>query len=210
MKHIRSLLLVGLFLMGVVYLGAELAFSLSIDRSGFGPLENTMRFGHMIFTAPLLLLPIVQFSRRIRVARPGLHRRLGQLYLFSAVMAAFGALYLGFTFEDPGRRPPLVLFAVLWLFFSAAAWVAAVRRDFRTHAHFVTRSYGVALAFVFVRVLGQFESELFGFMPDPALRGVTREWVAFVVPLLLIETAIVWVPAMRRRSRPAPTRPDPA
>lgn len=203
MKHLKTVSLVALFLLGALYLGAELVYSASRDRSGFGVLENTVRFTHLLFTLPLLLLPILQFSRRIRVARPALHRRLGQLYLASAILAALGAFYLGLTFPEPGRRPPLTLFAGLWIFFSVAAWVAAVRRDFKGHARFVVRSYGVALAFVLVRVLGQLDPLLFGFLPSEEIRGVTREWVAFVVPLLLIEGSLSWLPAVRRRPRRA-------
>ncbi|MEM7416490.1 MAG: DUF2306 domain-containing protein [Gemmatimonadota bacterium] len=205
MKQLQTFLLIALLVIGVAFLGAEWAYSATVDRAQFGLFENTVRFAHLIFTAPLLLLPIVQFNRRLRTARSGLHRRLGQLYLTSAIIAALGALYLGVVFEEPGRRPPLLLFAGLWLFFSVAAWVAAVRRDFRTHQHFVIRSYGVALAFVFVRVLGEFEPWLFGFLPEGEIRGVTREWIAFVLPLILIEAALNWWPAVRgsRSSRRA-------
>lgn len=198
MKHLPTLLLIALFVVGAAFLGAEWVYSAGIDRSEFGAFESTMRWAHLVFTAPLLLLPLVQFNRGIRAARPGLHRRLGQFYLASAIIAALGALYLGLVFEPSGRRPPLVLFACLWLVFSVAAWVAAVRRDFRSHQHFVIRSYGVALAFVFVRILGLFEPVLFGFLPEGEVRGVTREWVAFVLPLILIEASLSWWPALRR------------
>ena len=35
------------------------------------------------------------------------------------------------------------------------------------------------LAFVWVRVMAQFETALFGFMPTQELRGTTREWLSW-------------------------------
>lgn len=197
MKHLEALLLVTLFVIGVWFLQAEWAYAATRDRTEWGLLENLVRVAHIAFTAPLLLLPIVQFNRGVRASRPHFHRRLGQIYLVSAIIGALGALYLGFIFEEVGRRPPVVLFAVLWLLFSVAAWIAAVRRDFKTHQRFVVRSYGVALAFVFVRILGGFEETLFGFLPEGELRGATREWLAFVLPLVVIEASLNWGPSVR-------------
>ncbi len=82
-----------------------------------------------------------------------------------------GAMYLGLTFESAGRRIPLFVFATLWLAFSMAAFVCARRRAFAAHERFVVRSYVIALAFVFVRVMGEAQESIFAFMPDPELRG---------------------------------------
>lgn len=145
----------------------------------------------------MLLLPPFQFSRRIRMRWPSWHRRAGQFYLVSAILAATLAIYLGITFDSLGRRVPVTLFAVFWLFFSVAALVCACRRAFAAHEKFVIRSYAIALAFVFVRVMGEGEEFLFPFLPDKELRGVTREWLCFVLPLLVVETWLTWLPALR-------------
>ncbi len=199
MAHLKTLLLGLLFLIGAWYLVGELIFAASRDRGELDAVDITFRFSHVLFTLPLLLLPIVQFSQGLRSRRPAVHRGLGRLYLISAILASIGALYLGLTFEETGRRPPLVVFAALWLLFSLAAWICARRRSYAAHANFVLRSYGVALAFVLVRVLNGFESQLFGFIESDEVRNVTREWLAFVVPLVVIELGISWLPALRRR-----------
>jgi hypothetical protein len=58
-------------------------------------------------------------------------------------------------------------------------------------------SYAIALAFVLVRVMGEIEESLFSFLPDKDLRGVTREWLCFVLPLLAVETWLTWLPALQ-------------
>ena len=192
MKAARIALLSLLFLTGLLYVAAELLYSASRDRSDFGAFENAMRLTHLAFTLPLLLVPIVQFSSRLRSKRPGLHRALGRFYLGATMLAAIGAIYLGLGFDEPGRRVPLVIFAGLWFYFAVAAWLAAYRRTFDVHARFVVRTYGIALAFVLVRLLGQFDTSLLGSITNEEVRNVTREWLAFVVPLLLIEAGFHW------------------
>jgi uncharacterized membrane protein len=210
MNGAKSALLWLLFLIGLLYLGAELVYSASRDRSEFTGLDNAMRLTHLVFTLPLLVLPIVQFSRRLRTKRPGVHRALGRIYLVSTMIAAVGAIYLGLDFDEAGRRIPLVLFACLWFYFSAAAWLAACRKDFKTHVSFVLRSYGVALAFVLVRILGQLDPVLLGFIADDLVRNVTREWLAFLIPLLVIEAGLSWIPSSRASRGGSMNAPRPA
>lgn len=163
--------------------------------------ESWMRtagsFVHLAVATPLLLIAPLQFSRRVRARWPHWHRRVGRVYLSFAAVAAIGAMYLGATFERVGSRVPLVVFAILWLAFSLAAWTCARRRAFSAHERFVMRSYAIALAFVFVRLLGQFQDTLFPFMPDPELRDTTREWLSFVLPLIAVEGWCSWWPSLR-------------
>jgi hypothetical protein len=200
-RPLKLIILASLFLLGLWFLANEVAYSVTRDRSGETAVRTTALVTHMIFAAPLLLLPPVQFSRRIRMRWPILHRRLGQLYLVSALIAASLAIYLGLTFDSLGRRTPVVVFAIAWLFFSFAAFTCARRRLFAAHEKFVVRSYAMALAFVFVRVMGQGEDFLFAFLPDNELRGVTREWLCFVLPLLVVEGWQSWLPALRSDPR---------
>jgi len=139
----------------------------------------------------------VQFSRRIRSRWPHWHRRAGQFYLASAIIAATVAIYLALTFESVGRRVPLFIFSVLWLCFSIAAWVCARRRAFGAHERFVVRSYAIALAFVFVRIMGEAQGVLFSFLTDKEVSGITREWLSFTLPLLMVEGYYSWWPALR-------------
>lgn len=208
-RPFKWLLLGALFALGVWFLGNELAYAFTRDRSAEPALRSYALITHLVFATPLLLLPPLQFSRRIRSRWPRWHRRAGQLYLSSAASAAAVAVYLGLTFQSVGRRVPLLLFSLLWLSFSIAAWVCARRRAFAAHEGFVVRSYAIALAFVFVRIMGEAQGLLFSFLPDRELSGVTREWLSFVLPLLAVEGWFSWWPAIRSPKPQAASPPNP-
>lgn len=199
----------GLFILGAWYLTNEIAYVLSKDRVNEPAARTLALLTHGVLAAPLLLLPPLQFSRRVRSRWPAWHRRLGKVYLSAAIGAALIATYLGLTIESEGRRIPLVLFALVWLFFSASAWLCARRRAIQAHERFVARSCAVALGFVLVRVLGDAQDLLFAFLEDSEMRGVTREWLCFVIPLILVEMAYSWWPSVPRRT-PGTTRAVPS
>ena len=110
----KWLLLSAVFLLGVWFLSNELVYSMFRDRSAEPLLRTAVLIIHLLVTLPLLLLPPVQFSRRIRARWPTWHRYAGRFYLSAAMLAAVTAIYLGFSFEDVGRRVPLCLFALLY------------------------------------------------------------------------------------------------
>jgi hypothetical protein len=195
-KPFKWLVLAALFGVGAVFLLSELAQSVTRDRAGQPAFRLMVLALHLAAALPLLLLPPIQFSRRFRARWPAWHRRAGKLYLACAIVAAIGAIYLGLTFAGLGSRVPLVLFAILWLAFSMAAWITARRRAFAVHERFVVRSYAIALAFVLVRVLGESQAVLLGFLPAVELRDATGEWLSFVVPLLIVEGWYSWWPSV--------------
>lgn len=187
-EPLKWVLLGSLFAFGGWYLAAELQYSATRDRTGEAPLRTGALLIHLVFAAPLLLLPPFQFSRRLRARWPAWHRRAGTLYLVGAIVASAIAIYLGLTFHDIPRRVPLLVFSLVWLACGIAAWRTARLRDFAAHERFVARTYAIALAFVLVRVLGGVALPLFAFMPDKGTSALTREWLSFVLPLLAVET----------------------
>lgn len=153
---------------------------------------------HTVLAIPTLLLAPLQFSTTIRRRWPALHRWTGRIYLASALAAAVVAVILGAGFEDEGQRVPLVLLSSVWFFFSACALATALRRDFVAHRLFILRSLNCALAFVWIRLLGLIPGEtMFPFLADPDMQDATREWITAVVPILLLEIWIGWLPQAR-------------
>lgn len=196
-KPFKWLLLVTLLGLGLWYATDAVIYAFVRERPAEEPWVRTAAsFLHLAVAAPLLLMAPLQFSRRIRARWPRWHRRIGRTYLSFAIVAALVAVYLGVTFERLGSRTPLLIFALLWLAFSVAAWFCARRGFFAVHERFVVRSYALALAFVFVRLLGEVQDLLFPFMQDQALRDTTREWLSFVLPLLAVEVWFSWWPSL--------------
>lgn len=156
---------------------------------------------HMAIATPILLIAPLQFYARLRGARPDVHRILGRTFLGASIAAGLLAIWLGATIQYQGSRIPLALFGALWVAFSAAAWVCAVKRDFVSHRKFVIRSFALGLAFIWVRILGSLEHQLFPFIDDQDVRDTTGEYLSFVLPLLVVEAWLSWIPSLRAALR---------
>jgi uncharacterized membrane protein len=156
---------------------------------------------HLIAALPILVGAPLQFIPKIRDTRPKLHRIIGRVYVASASLAALTAIYLGATIELEGSRLPIVMLGCLWLFFTLAAWRTAVRADFVNHRLFMIRSYGLALVLVWLRLLGDIPADvLFFYIQNEAIRDTTLEWLSWVLPLLIVEFWLSWLPMLRRRT----------
>jgi len=156
---------------------------------------------HMAIATPLLVIAPIQFVAEIRKARPSVHRMLGRIFLISSIIAGLLAIWLGATIQYQGSRIPLATFGALWVGFSVAAWTCAVKRDFANHRRFVIRSFAIGLAFVWVRVLGAFDKQLFFFIDHQETRDTTGEFLSFVIPLLIVEAWLSWFPAVQSALR---------
>lgn len=82
----------------------------------------------------------MQFLPKLRQSAPRVHRWIGRTYVIGASGAAILAIYLGATIEYEGSRLSIVVTGALWLFFTLAAWRAAVARNFVAHRAFMIRS----------------------------------------------------------------------
>lgn len=160
-------------------------------------------FAHMAIATPVLVIAPLQFIAQLRQTRPHVHRWLGRAFLTASILAGVLALWLGATIQYEGSRLPLVLFGLVWIGFSASAWICARKRDFANHRLFAIRSFAIGLAFVWVRVLGAFPDQLFPFISDDEVRDTTQEFLSFLLPLLIVETWLSWGPAVRSAIRRA-------
>ncbi|MEO6003782.1 MAG: DUF2306 domain-containing protein [Opitutus sp.] len=159
-------------------------------------------FAHVIVALPVLVGAPLQFISSLRAKRPALHRMVGRMYVIGATLAALTAIYLGgIVGEYEGSRLPIVLLASLWLFFTLAAWRCAVIGDFTAHRLFMIRSYGLALVLVWLRAMYDLQDWLFFYVKDEALRNSTREWASWVVPLLVLELWLSWIPLLNSRDK---------
>ena len=192
----KWLLWTALVVLSAWYLYDNVLYAFVRDRTDEALLRTSSRFVHLFAAVPLLVLAPLQFSRRVRLRWPHWHRRAGQAYLGAAMVGALLAIHLGVTIKYEGSRVPLALFGCVWLGFSLAAWLCARRRNFVAHERFMIRGYLLAMAFVWVRVMYDFQHEMFPFIANVDVRDTTREWLSFVLPLLVAETWLSWWPAL--------------
>lgn len=147
--------------------------------------------------APLVIGPF-QFWNWLRINHVGIHRSLGKIYIIGSILGGLTALYLGITIDLEGSVVPLTLLSVTWLFMTVCAWVTIRKGNVIAHKLFVIRSYGLALVFVFLRMIGDIpQDKLFFFIDSKVTRDSTLEWVSWIIPLLTIELIFSWLPSMK-------------
>ena len=128
--------------------------------------------------------------------------------MLGASGAAVLAIYLGAITEYEGSRLSIVITGSLWLFFTLAAWRAAVAKNFVSHRAFMIRSYTLALVLVWLRLMYDFQDQLFFYVTDEDLRDATREWASWVIPLIIVEFWLSWLPqsGLNKSYKPKPLR----
>lgn len=153
-------------------------------------------FSHVLLALPVVFGAPLQFLPALRQSRPQIHRWIGRTYVAGASGAAILATYLGASGEYEESRLSIVITGLLWLFFTLAAWRAAVARNFAAHRAFMIRSYTLALVLVWLRVMYDFQDYLFFYVQGEQARDGTREWASWVIPLLIVEFWISWRPQL--------------
>lgn len=179
---------------------------LQADRLGPSLFDKQLwYFSHVLLALPVVFGAPLQFVPALRQSKPLLHRWIGRVYVGGASGAAILAIYLGATTEYEESRLSIVMTGALWLFFTLAAWRAAVGADYAAHRAFMIRSYTLALVLVWLRVMYDFQDYLFFYVQGEQARDGTREWASWVIPLVLVELWISWLPQLRRRASSTPT-----
>jgi hypothetical protein len=165
-------------------------------------------FSHVLLALPVVFGAPLQFLPKLRQSAPRVHRWIGRTYVTGASGAAILAIYLGATIEYEGSRLSIVITGALWLFFTLAAWRAAIARNFVSHRAFMIRSYTMALVLVWLRLMYDLQDYLFFYVQNEEMRDATREWASWVIPLLVVELWISWLPQVRANNsfKPKPLR----
>jgi len=133
-----------------------------------------------------LLTGPVQLWLGITDRRPGLHRRLGIVYLLAVLVSSMAAFYLA-SHTDLGWvfGSGLASLGIAWLVTSGMAYTAIRRHLIEQHKEWMIRSYVVTTAFVTFRVcylvvqnagVGTLQEQL-----------AVSSWFCWAVPLLITE-----------------------
>jgi uncharacterized membrane protein len=146
---------------------------------------------HITAGGGALILGPFQFWERWRNNNWKLHRIVGVLYLLAILASGLSAVVLAFTTAYDVNWPyafSLQVWVMVWISSSFIAYRTAIKKKFRLHKEWMTRSYIVTLAFVisgsilkipFIQQLGDF-AEI-----SPVLF-----WLGWSVPLYLYEVIL--------------------
>src|ERR1700754_3808306 len=109
--------------------------------------------GHVMFASVAMVCAVVQIWPRLRHRHPGLHRRVGRVYVFTAIPAAMCAMVIGAgTPFGPILAVGNVLLASLWLWFTVNGYLAGRARRFDAHRRDMILSATLALSIITNRV----------------------------------------------------------
>jgi uncharacterized membrane protein len=196
----RRLLAAGL----VVVVAAFLAFSLPPYVSGGTRVPATFALHypllvcHVMLGAVAMVCAVGQMSPWLRRRRPGLHRRVGRVYVCVAIPAALSALVIGaMTPFGPVLAVSNVVLATLWLWLTIAGWRAGRQRRFAAHRRHMLRSGVLALSTITNRIwtpilfiaLEPLRDGVFGGDDERYLWLVAGlgAWLGWTVPMLALQ-----------------------
>ena len=161
------------------------AFVAPTMRSAFAANAAAI-YVHVFASAVALVLGPAQFSQKLRLGRPRLHRWMGRAYLAVGVGAGGLAGLVMATRASGGPRARLGFgcLALGWLTSGALAYRAARSRSFVTHRRWMVRNFSLTFAAVTLRL----------YLPSAMAAGIAFEvaypivaWLCWVPNVLLAE-----------------------
>ncbi|MFG1930195.1 DUF2306 domain-containing protein [Mycobacterium sp. NPDC048908] len=116
-------------------------------------LHYPLLVAHVMLAGVAMVCAPAQIWPGLRAARPVLHRRVGRIYVYTAVPAALCATVIGAaTPFGPFLAVSNVVLASLWLWFTVNGYVAARQRRFAQHRRDMIRSATLALSVITNRI----------------------------------------------------------
>ncbi|MBX2942086.1 MAG: DUF2306 domain-containing protein [Cyclobacteriaceae bacterium] len=153
---------------------------------------------HILGATCSLFLGPIQFWKSIRTKYIRYHRLAGKIYIIGSLIAGVAALRLSLIFGCVGCRFSLFPLSILFILTTSLAWYAITQKNITAHKQFMVRSYTCALAFVFARLYQVIPMEfIFGIIDDPTVKRVVIEWMFSILPLIIVEIAIIWIPSIQ-------------
>ena len=160
-----------------------------------------MLWVHAASSGVALSIGWLQFVKRIRKRRKGLHRAIG--YAYSVMLAAGGAtgLYMAY-YADGGwiGRTGFATLSVLWLYTLYRSLKSIIAdRDAKSHGRWMTRNYALTCAAIMLRIYTGIADGVFG-LTDTNDTFVVIGWLCWVPNLIFAQ----WLVRKRRRFRQPP------
>jgi hypothetical protein len=149
---------------------------------------NVGFYGHILFGGLALMVGWLQFSKRFRIANLKRHRFIGKIYVAAALLS--GVCGFGIALVATGgivAKLGFLTLAIVWLYFTMNAYIAAKKVDLEKHKVFMIYSYAACFGAVTLRIWLPLLILAFGsFLP--AYRVVA--WMAWVPNIIF---AYFWV-----------------
>jgi uncharacterized membrane protein len=161
-------------------------------------LHYPLLVGHVMFASVAIMTAVAQIWPGLRTRRPALHRRVGRIYVWTAIAAAVCAMVIGAaTPFGPFLAVSNVFLASLWLWFTISGYLAARQRQFAQHRRHMVCSATLALSIITNRIwtpllfisLHPLQDSVFDGNEEHFLwfaAGVGA-WLGWTIPLLAVQ-----------------------
>ena len=157
-------------------------------------LHYPLLVGHVMFASVAMVCAVAQIWPGLRRRHPALHRRVGRVYVFTAIPAAVCAMVIGAaTPFGPILAVSNVLLASLWLWFTINGYLAGRERRFASHRRHMIRSATLALSIITNRIwtpvlfiaLHPLQDSIFGGNEEHFLWVVAGvgAWLGWTIPM---------------------------
>lgn len=172
-----------------------LRIALSSQRGQLSPLAEQLvaakpwlALSHFAAGGIALAVGVLQFSTRLRIARPIVHRWLGRTYVGAVLVSGSAGLMLAVqTSAGAVAATGFGALAVLWLWTTFQGYRAIRARGISRHQAWMMRSFALTLAAVTLRIYLPL-SQVAG-LPFEAAYAVIA-WLCWVPNLLIVEAKV--------------------
>ena len=154
---------------------------------------NVSFFIHVYTSFFLLVVGVLQFSKRIRLRKPALHKLFGKLYVFIILFFSGPSALVMSYYANGGlvSKTAFLLLTVLWILFTILAFLSAMKLDFVLHQKFVIRSFALTLSAISLRLFKYIIVFLFHPLPMDTYRIVS--WLGWIFNLIIAEIIIIYL-----------------
>ncbi len=161
------------------------------------PIASAM---HVLGGGMVLLLGGFQFSRRLRMRMPALHRNMGRVYLILVAVGGTGGLMLA-PFSEGGlvAHFGFALLGITWLYSGWQAYAAIRRGDIALHREWMMRNFSLTFAAVTLRIYLGLMGPVAGLPFEEVYPTIA--WLCWVPNLIVVEWYLAWERA--RKTAPA-------
>lgn len=114
---------------------------------------NIAFYIHISLGGIALFIGWIQFSTKIRIRRPRIHKAVGKIYVFSVLLSAISAFFIA-MFADEGLWAGLGFscLSVTWFYTTLMAYLTIKRKQFVRHQYLMIYSYAACFAAVTLRI----------------------------------------------------------
>ena len=157
-------ILIGLY--PVTYLLVDRQFGLLSTKTEAllaSPAWNIGFYTHIFLGGLTLLMGWVQFSAKLRYRNPILHRRIGKVYVVSALLSALAGIGIGW-FATGGivAAAGFIALGMIWFYTTLKAYLHIRNGQVEQHQKMMIYSYAACFAAVTLRIWLPLLSALFG------------------------------------------------